>query len=201
MNTQDYYVQLTGWTEERAYWSQVAAWHGMFDDDIADIVREVKTAQLTLTHDFWDGDSFTERYFLGTVFAIMPSGKYYTPWACSNVDHVEAAQDTAFWDDLTRALESAGFWLENGEGDPCDLFVCRHFDADNYHLVSDLPDDPEGLIAFISDSQDSEALREYVTDDNECGAYFVLIQDGDYLAVWGIEGFVPYTHKHLYRVL
>ena len=24
--------------------------------------------------------------FLGTVFALCPSGKYYTPWACSNVD-------------------------------------------------------------------------------------------------------------------
>jgi len=24
--------------------------------------------------------------FLGTVFALLPSGKYYMPWACSNVD-------------------------------------------------------------------------------------------------------------------
>lgn len=33
-----------------------------------------------------DGDGQARRTFLGTVFALMPSGKYYMPFANSNVD-------------------------------------------------------------------------------------------------------------------
>ena len=35
-----------------------------------------------------DGTDLDDPYwsgFIGSVFGIMPSGKYYTPWACSNV--------------------------------------------------------------------------------------------------------------------
>ena len=36
---------------------------------------------------FLDGDAIlTRRIFLGTVFGLCPSGKYYMPWAYSNVD-------------------------------------------------------------------------------------------------------------------
>lgn len=36
---------------------------------------------------FLDGDAtHMRRIFLGTVFRLCPSGKYYMPWACSNVD-------------------------------------------------------------------------------------------------------------------
>jgi hypothetical protein len=36
--------------------------------------------------DDYNPDMQTRRVFLGTVFSLLPSGKYYTPWANSNVD-------------------------------------------------------------------------------------------------------------------
>ena len=62
--------------------------------------------------------------FLGTVFALTPSGKYYMPWACSNVTDEEAAKDEAWYEALDAVVESYGGWIESGEGDPCDLFAC-----------------------------------------------------------------------------
>lgn len=37
-----------------------------------------------------DPNQMMRSLFLGTVFSLMPSGKYYTPWACGNVEHCEA---------------------------------------------------------------------------------------------------------------
>jgi len=36
--------------------------------------------------DTFDGDRQERRVFLGTVFSLTPSGKYYLPFACSNVE-------------------------------------------------------------------------------------------------------------------
>ena len=48
----------------------------------------IQLAQLDNWYDYesMDSDSTLESVFLGTVFNIMPSGKYYMPFACSNVD-------------------------------------------------------------------------------------------------------------------
>lgn len=34
----------------------------------------------------WDSDTKEKWVYLGTVFGLMPSGKFYTPWANSNVE-------------------------------------------------------------------------------------------------------------------
>lgn len=60
--------------------------------------------------------------FLGSVFAIMPSGKYYTPWANSNVTEEEAERDEIFGEALELIASVHGGWIESGEGDPCDIF-------------------------------------------------------------------------------
>ena len=36
--------------------------------------------------DFMNDGIESRRVYLGTVFALYPSGKYYMPWACSNLD-------------------------------------------------------------------------------------------------------------------
>ena len=80
--------------------------------------------------------------FLGTVFSIMPSGKYYMPWACSNVNPCprckgegcdfcgslgsrEAHEDELMNEALEHYANKRGGWVESGEGDPCDLFYCE----------------------------------------------------------------------------
>ena len=90
--------------------------------------------------------------YLGSIFALTPSGKFYTPWANSNVticqacvEHgpdfdgatcgndacggkcCEAHADALWWGQAESELDAAGYSLESGEGDPCDLFAieCR----------------------------------------------------------------------------
>lgn len=50
--------------------------------------EEVKASLLMEDWEACDSDiipNLHRQVFLGTVFALMPSGKYYTPWANSNV--------------------------------------------------------------------------------------------------------------------
>lgn len=89
-------------------------------------------------NDFMD----SECVFLGTVFSLCPSGKYYMPFACSNVEPCnhchgegcdfcgwqgsrEAYEDTLFYEYLESYAGKIGAWVENGEGDPCDIFLVR----------------------------------------------------------------------------
>lgn len=61
--------------------------------------------------------------------------------------------------------------------------------------VADL-DNPD--LAFISDSQDVEPINEYLQEDYD--SYFVLVGDGEYDEVYGMEGIVPYLSKRIWRV-
>jgi hypothetical protein len=109
-----------------------------------------------------------ESVFLGTVFSLTPSGKFYTPFANSNVDtckrcqgigHTwkvertftdyegntreeyqtcphchgvgsrEAYEDQVFNEELEAAAGRAGWYIESGEGDPCDIFMVRVIDS------------------------------------------------------------------------
>ena len=76
-----------------------------------------------LVEDDYMADDSYYAMFIGTVFGVYPSGKFYTPWANSNVDLLEAAQDMSFIEGLEDILEKNDMWLFSGEGDPCDLFI------------------------------------------------------------------------------
>ncbi len=65
--------------------------------------------------------------FIGTAFALAPSGKYYTPWANSNVDFGEAMLDAIWYDSMDEVLEKHEMYLCSGEGDPCDLFMTMEY--------------------------------------------------------------------------
>lgn len=68
-------------------------------------------------------DSKYLRDYLGSVMSIMPSGKFYMPWT-TNQTIRDVWKDRAFIEALEDVLEGYGMWLESGEGDPTDLFVC-----------------------------------------------------------------------------
>ena len=88
--------------------------------------------------------------FLGTVLDLMPSGKFYLPFACSNVAPCprckgtgkhskypqscdfcqgtgtrEGIEDEHMNEALERVAESYGCFIESSEGDPCDLFLVQ----------------------------------------------------------------------------
>lgn len=63
--------------------------------------------------------------FLGSVLALVPSGKYYQPWASGNVTEDEAEKDEAWYEQAEAELASIGASLESGQGDACDLFAVK----------------------------------------------------------------------------
>jgi hypothetical protein len=77
----------------------------------------------------WEDDLFdneqTRAVFLGTVFALFPSGKYWTCWT-SNATERERKADLEYADYLLREAEKIGASIESGEGDPCDIFVVEY---------------------------------------------------------------------------
>lgn len=106
-------------------------------------------------------DFETRRLFVGTVMSLTPSGKFYTPWANSNVEvcescgnnteppcdddikctgstgepltgdgHCEVCRDAAWREQFELEADRHGMFLESGEGDPCDLFVCQSREVD-----------------------------------------------------------------------
>lgn len=70
------------------------------------------------------GDSY-QSFFIGTVFSIFPSGKYYMPWTTNQTEE-DVELDAEFKELVEEWLGERNMWLESGEGNPCDLFVCRH---------------------------------------------------------------------------
>jgi hypothetical protein len=159
--------------------------------------------------DDWDGDGQRRSVFLGTVFALFPSHKFYMPWACSNLDtcprchgrggwpnrkvkrrtrkkwaaqkekltrrfqqrhlrypmfdltaagrryrrlqkflgvstcsmcegcgSAEAYQDELYQEQLQEEADEHGYSIQNGEGDPVDIFVVEYRDK-----PEDLEDD------------------------------------------------------------
>jgi hypothetical protein len=69
-----------------------------------------------------DGVPFKSIY-VGSILNLTPSGKYYTPWANSNVTEREADIDRAWWERLEQEAEKHGLFIFCGEGDPTDIFV------------------------------------------------------------------------------
>jgi hypothetical protein len=100
-----------------------------------------------------DEGRMIETVFVGTVMALTPSGKYYLPFACSNVEVCprcknpqgvtddcrscdfcgglgsrEAHLDEIWNEQLDRSIESYShgtIWVESGEGCPTDILACR----------------------------------------------------------------------------
>ena len=78
-----------------------------------------------------DGEGFMDpdgriylSWYLGSVLNYSPSGKYYAPWT-SNQTAQDVVDDGYFWEGLTERLDAdlPGYWIEQGEGDPLDLFL------------------------------------------------------------------------------
>lgn len=77
-----------------------------------------------------DGDGLIGRAFIGSVFSVMPSGKFYMPWT-TNQTWRDIVKDELFMELLERKAGECGGWIESGEGDPCDLFFAMKFEDDD----------------------------------------------------------------------
>lgn len=65
--------------------------------------------------------------FLGSCFSLAPSGKYYQPWACSNVTEEEVDADEVWYEALEVEAAKHNLFVTASEGDPCDIMIgeCR----------------------------------------------------------------------------
>lgn len=88
-------------------------------------------------------DSLYQSTYLGSVFNIMPSGKYYLPFACSNVTEEEAEEDERYNTQMEDELRTINAYLVSGEGDPTDILINR-----NYATLEEIPtcDIDKGLL-------------------------------------------------------
>jgi hypothetical protein len=105
---------------------ELVAWAKDILDKVPDDAPEGDFGRHVYVTQPFMSDSIVASVYAGTVFNLTPSGKYYTPWASSNVTEEEAEEDEAWSEELAEALEAAGLYAENGEGDPCDIFICRY---------------------------------------------------------------------------
>jgi len=70
--------------------------------------------------------------YLGTVFSLTPSGKYYTSWASSNIEVLEAVKDDIWQEVLEGFAVTWGGYITSGEGDPCDIFFETYVEKEKY---------------------------------------------------------------------
>jgi hypothetical protein len=94
-------------------------------EEIRDICKNIEIKGDYIKAGRFDHDEPYYAIYVGTVFDMTPSGKYYLPFASSNVSVKEVAIDE-FWDDeLEKMLSEENCWSESGEGNPCDIFICK----------------------------------------------------------------------------
>ena len=67
-------------------------------------------------------------------------------------------------------------------------------------LVKDLEDRKD--LIFVSDSQDVQAIREYLGHkyDDDYDSYFVKVGEGEYEEVYGMYGIIPYLKEQVYKI-
>ena len=99
-------------------------WEDQFSR-IRKICQNIETTGEYIKENNFDHDEPYYSEFVGSVFSITPSGKYYMPFASSNVSVKEAAIDEFWNEEFQKILEEEGCWDEGGEGDPCDMFICK----------------------------------------------------------------------------
>jgi len=66
--------------------------------------------------------------------------------------------------------------------------------------VATLP--KNNCLMFVCDSQDTNQIKDYLGSlAADYDSFFVIVGQGDYDAIWGMVGSVPYWHKVLDRLV
>ena len=117
-------------------------------------------------------DCFMQSYYLGSCLNIMPSGKYYLPFACSNVTEEEAEKDHEYYVLMEAELDEINAHITSGEGDPTDMFITRQYDIDGVIALLELNIRKCSNDIYLIDSrEDIKELTKlgYDIDNINCG--------------------------------
>ena len=136
--------------------------HTKVEEDLSSILENVSLYPTVYIDD--DG-RLIGSWLVGNVLSMNPSGKYYMPWT-SNQTAEDTVRDQLYWETLENRLEEEleGYWLEQGSGDPLDVFVMKL-----------LVDDDWGKALFYEEEQTLLAC----TDEGYPVAY--MLPDGTLL--------------------
>lgn len=106
------------------------------------------------------------RGFLGSVFALTPSGKVYAAWT-TNQTEADVILDEAWRDALEAIAEEKGGFIDSGEGSGSDLFFAIQLDA---------PDEDDNIYDRVCVSC-HEVIGHEGDDCPHCGAEQLLDAD------------------------
>jgi hypothetical protein len=67
-----------------------------------------------------DGEEYMAN-FLGTFMQLDPCGRYHHPLSPNGI----TKRCSRYWENMEKAAQSLGMWLQEGEGDPCDIYLCK----------------------------------------------------------------------------
>ena len=117
----------------RTYKSRIMGWDwdGIVSDTRLDAVAHVNALTDYPSNDERCGegcgdDGHVGSYYLGTVMALTPSGKFYMPWTTNQTaDDVE--RDQRWFEALEAVASKHGGYVESGDGDPTDLYFIRYW--------------------------------------------------------------------------
>jgi hypothetical protein len=77
-----------------------------------------------------DEDSKYVYLFIGSVFALTPSGKVYAFWT-SNQTRADETRDAAWWEALEQVCEEHGCFQSCPDNcDGADIFLCKRYDVE-----------------------------------------------------------------------
>lgn len=63
--------------------------------------------------------------------------------------------------------------------------------------IKNLPENAQ----FVSDSQEVNSIKEFLgRAANKYDSFFVIVGDGEYDAVWGMYGIIPYLYKEVKKL-
>jgi len=162
------------------YYKEISEWNW---DDI------VHSARANPHED--DDDNIKGYELLGTVMCLAPSRKYYTPIACSNVTEEEANEDAEYMKALEKIAEEYGGWIEEGQGDPCNvLFVLMIVDSSWKDLVYEPDTFTESYKVWYKDSEYSVLITN---DPENKPETITVFKDGKQLEWHDPEGDEVYT--------
>lgn len=180
MDTKDYEALAEQYEKEL---EQDFDWKRIFNDAIGSAVDQLRESEsredLEMMELIDEDNNIVGGVYLGSVFALTPSGKYYMPFACSNVTEQEALQDEVWWEALDEIADSKEGWVQGGEGNPCDIFFFRWVEPDE--ILEALDPSELDLMKKLDDDEmyisiDGENMR--VTNTTN-GDYMTTVKTGD----------------------
>ena len=66
------------------------------------------------------GEDAKRSIYIGSALSLDPCGKYHHVFSPNGV----TSNCIRYWENLEKAAEELGGWLETGDGDPLDNFFC-----------------------------------------------------------------------------